>query len=130
MRKCKGKYFENGDYKDFELGYFHQWGIDSEEVEEGVMNFTTAIVEFPDGKIVTPVASDIKFIDECNEEKNDEMGYPIAISRFYFDDGKEIEIKKGSVFVIDYMNDKVILKSRSTKICVDRDFFDKNFIVE
>lgn len=67
MRKCKGKYFENGDYKEFELGYFHQWGIDSEEVEEGVMNFTTAIVELADGKIVTPVASDIKFIDKVVE---------------------------------------------------------------
>lgn len=130
MRKCKGKYYKDGKCEEFAFGYFHKWGIGYEHSVIGDIKVDTAIVELMNGEIITPYASDIKFIDECNEEKNDEMGYPIAISRFYFDDGKEIEIKKGSVFVVDYMNDKVILKSRSTKICVDRDFFDKNFIVE
>lgn len=64
MRKCKGCYYENGEFVDFELGYFHQWGCDYEEFETGAGNFSTAIVELPDGKIVTPVATNIKFLSE------------------------------------------------------------------
>lgn len=42
---------------------FHQWGNAYEEFETGPGNFTVAIVELPDGKIVTPDAKDIQFID-------------------------------------------------------------------
>ena len=69
MRKCKGKYTEYDKDKrmfverEFAVGLFHQWGNDYEEFESGPGNFTVAIVELPDGKIVTPVARDVHFLD-------------------------------------------------------------------
>ncbi len=63
-RKCSGKYFvrEHG-FIEFSLGYFHEWGIDSEEVEGGVLNYTIGIVELKNGKIVTVMPKNIKFVD-------------------------------------------------------------------
>ena len=69
MRKCKGRYIEydkrEGRFsnKEFSEGLFHQWENAYEEFETGPGNFTVAIVELPDGKIVTPDAKDIQFID-------------------------------------------------------------------
>lgn len=71
MRKCKGRYsvYENGKWeeREFEMGYFHQWGADYEEFESGPGNYSVAIVELPGGKIVTPVAQNIEFIDFISE---------------------------------------------------------------
>lgn len=71
MRKCKGRYgvYENGKWeeKEFEMGYFHQWGTDYEEFESGPGNYSVAIVELPGGKIVTPTPRDIEFIDFIQE---------------------------------------------------------------
>lgn len=67
MRRCKGKVivYENGKWgtMEFELGYFHQWGVSYEEFETGPGNYSVAIVELPDGRVVTPSANDIQFID-------------------------------------------------------------------
>lgn len=46
---------------------FHQWGTNYEEFESGPGNYTVAIVELPDGRIVMPVADDIVFLD-CIEK--------------------------------------------------------------
>lgn len=62
MRQCKGKYLKDGQFYEFDLGYFHQWGSDYEEFETGPGNFTTAIIELPDGKVVIARASDIQFL--------------------------------------------------------------------
>lgn len=74
MRRCKGKVnFFNGtrwETKEFELGYFHQFGVAYEEFDAGPGNYSTAIVELPDGRIITPVADDITFIDEPEQEYN------------------------------------------------------------
>ena len=51
-RKCKGLYFD--------LGYFHQW-------ISGATGNVLAVIELPDGKIVTPLAKDIQFIDTLGE---------------------------------------------------------------
>lgn len=63
-RKCKGKYFvrERG-FIEFDLGYFHEWGIDSEELEVGALNYTIGIVELKDGKIVIVMPENLVFID-------------------------------------------------------------------
>lgn len=63
-RKCSGRYFvrEHG-YIEFSLAYFHEWGTDSEEVEGGVLNYTIGIVELKNGKIVTVMPENIKFVD-------------------------------------------------------------------
>lgn len=63
VRRCSGYYFKNGSHHDFKLGYFHQWGCDFEEFESGTGNYSVAIVELPNGEIVTPLPNNIKFID-------------------------------------------------------------------
>ena len=63
-RRCSGKYFvrERG-FVEFKLGYFHKWGIDSEELDVGAINYTMGIVELPSGKVVTVMPENIMFID-------------------------------------------------------------------
>ena len=71
MRKCSGKYMKciNGKWEpaSFDLGYFHQWGVNFEEFESGPANYSVAIVELQDGSIITPVAQDIQFLDAVAE---------------------------------------------------------------
>lgn len=63
MRKCKGRYYKDGKFCDFELGYFHQWGCNYEEFENGPGNYSIAIVELTNGEIITPTLDDIQFLD-------------------------------------------------------------------
>ena len=44
------------------IGEFHQFGADYEEFETGPGNYTTAIVEMPDGTIHNVPAEQIQFI--------------------------------------------------------------------
>lgn len=44
-------------------GLFHQWGSAHEECETGFGNYTTAIVELPDGSVIEPAAWKIRFDD-------------------------------------------------------------------
>lgn len=71
LRKCKGKagMYVDGKWsrEEFELGYFHQWGVNYEEFESGPGNYTVAIVELPDGRIVMPAADDIIFLDPIGQ---------------------------------------------------------------
>lgn len=68
MRKCKGKanIYENGKWNklEFSLGYFHSWGVNYEEFESGAGNYSVAIVELEDGRIILPSADDIIFLDK------------------------------------------------------------------
>ena len=63
-RRCNGKYFvrEHG-FIEFNLDYFHKWVIDSEELDVGALNYTIGIVELPNGKVVTVMPENIRFID-------------------------------------------------------------------
>ncbi|MCL2856182.1 MAG: hypothetical protein FWE19_00460 [Oscillospiraceae bacterium] len=66
MRAVAGSYkVYDGGWKvvDFEMGYFHGWGQVSTEFENGGVTDTIAIVELPDGSIVTPAPGDIRFLD-------------------------------------------------------------------
>lgn len=73
MRKCKGKVniYTNGMHQVliFDLGYFHGWGCNYEEFETGAGNYSVAIVELPDGEIITPLPNDIEFIDKIVSEE-------------------------------------------------------------
>ena len=63
-RKCSGKYFATGrGFIEFKLGYFHKWGVESEELDTGALNYTIGIVELADGRVVTVMPENIKFID-------------------------------------------------------------------
>ena len=48
---------------EFNLGYFHTWGVDSEELDVGALNYTIGIVELKNGAIVTVMPENIKFLD-------------------------------------------------------------------
>ena len=66
-RKVRGlyrRYIENKyhDFK-FDLGYFHQWGVESTEFEQGAVTDTMAIVELPDGTIITTSPNCIQFLE-------------------------------------------------------------------
>lgn len=66
-RLCKGKYQVSGKpgcFEEFEVGSFHQWGSNFVEFESGAGNYSVAIVELPDGKIVMPMADDICFLED------------------------------------------------------------------
>lgn len=45
------------------IGEFQQYGSDYEEFESGPGNFTTAIVEMPDGTVVNVAVDLIQFMD-------------------------------------------------------------------
>ena len=46
------------------IGTFHGWGVDYQEFDEGVGNFTVAIVELEDGTVELVLAGMIRFMDE------------------------------------------------------------------
>ena len=54
-----GKSFYDKELKGEAL--FHTWGIDYEELDRGVGNFSTAIIELPDGQIKLIPAENITF---------------------------------------------------------------------
>jgi len=63
VRKCKVKYYDEGTLKECENASFHQWGNGYEEFDEGPGNYTVAIVELPDGRVITPLPENIQFIN-------------------------------------------------------------------
>lgn len=67
MRECEGTYAvlnpdtKKYEIKEFESGWFYGIGVDYEEFESGPGMYSTAIVELPDGKVITPPIKDIRF---------------------------------------------------------------------
>ncbi len=41
---------------------FHQFGVDYEELDGGPGNYTTAIIEWPDGKVESVPVEHVKFV--------------------------------------------------------------------
>ena len=52
------------------IGEFCQFGLGVEEDGNGFTNFSVAIVELPDGTVITPMANMIKFINDESEPEN------------------------------------------------------------
>lgn len=49
-------------------GYFHKFGVASEEVTGGILTDSVAIIELEDGTVNTFDVSSIVFLDEPKEE--------------------------------------------------------------
>ena len=64
LRPCKATLYENGEAKEV-TGRFHLWGSNYEEFETGPGNFTTAIVELDDGRVVSCPAETVQFYDRA-----------------------------------------------------------------
>lgn len=70
MRRCEAKVWEAGQLNPV-CGFFHQWGVGYEEFEAGPGNFTTAIIELDDGRVVEAVPNTVKFLDrEVGKDAN------------------------------------------------------------
>lgn len=65
FRTCKGTYYNKKTYQkeSFDIGYFHGWGTDYDELEVEAGIFTAAIVELPNGHIILVPADRIQFLD-------------------------------------------------------------------
>lgn len=59
------------DAEDPQEGYFRGWGINSELTEEGVLTYTTAIVEDNEGFVGMVHADSIRFINEDEAAEGD-----------------------------------------------------------
>lgn len=62
LRPCKAILYEKGGAKEV-TGRFHLWGNNYEEFETGPGNFTTAIIELDDGRVVICPAETVQFCD-------------------------------------------------------------------
>lgn len=47
-------------------GFFHEWGLDSDDSQEGPASFSVGIVETDSGKILTALPQEIRFKDNEN----------------------------------------------------------------
>jgi len=50
-------------------GFFHGFGLDYEETDAGMANFSVAIIEMPDGFINLYPAANIQFIKPLGEDQ-------------------------------------------------------------
>lgn len=62
LRPCKATLYERGEAKEV-TGRFHLWGSNYEELDVGAGNFTTAIIELDDGRVVSCPAETVQFYD-------------------------------------------------------------------
>lgn len=62
-RPCKGVYFKGKEQVSFDDAEFHGWGNDYQEFETGPGNYTIAIIELADGRIITTTPELVEFTD-------------------------------------------------------------------
>lgn len=72
MRKVTYSFFDAGanDYL-YRKGFFHCWGVEYEEFESGPGNYTVAIIETPEGNIVTAIPNRVEFETPPKSEQGD-----------------------------------------------------------
>jgi len=54
----EGKYV----YEDVAEGVFHQWGLDILEFQDSAASYTVALIEMPDGTIISATADCVRFL--------------------------------------------------------------------
>lgn len=65
LRPCEAITYEKGNAEKVQ-GRFHGWGSNYEEFEMGPGNFTTAIIELDDGRVVGCPAETVRFLDRMS----------------------------------------------------------------
>lgn len=63
MRKVMVKDCINGEFREKGEAIFHQFGCDYAEFENGPGNFTTAVIEWPDGSVENVCVEHVRFLD-------------------------------------------------------------------
>lgn len=66
--KSQSVHLQHGIKLRIEWGIFIQYGANYEEFETGPGNFTTAIIEMPDGTVKTVPVENIQFLDKSEED--------------------------------------------------------------
>ena len=65
LRLCRAEVY-TGKFWATVYGRFHGWGVDFEEFENGVGNYTVGIIELDNGQIIEAIPGRIKFLDRGN----------------------------------------------------------------
>lgn len=66
LRPCKGTTYVRGAPVEV-TGRFHRWAENYEEFETGPGNYTQALVELDDGRVVGCIAESVRFLDRAGE---------------------------------------------------------------
>ena len=65
MRRCRATIWENREQVSVE-GLFHQWGQQYEDGgDAGIGNYTTAIIELDDGRVIEAMPDTVVFLDRA-----------------------------------------------------------------
>ena len=67
MRRCRATIWENREQVPVE-GLFHQWGQQYEDGgDSGIGNYTTAIIELDDGRVVEAAPDTVVFTEPAQQ---------------------------------------------------------------
>ena len=67
MRRCKASVWADGKKVPVE-GLFHRWSAQCVESEDGIGNYTVALIELDDGRIVEANPDTVVFLDTIRVE--------------------------------------------------------------
>lgn len=67
MRRCKATAWAEGEKVSVE-GLFHRWSAQCVEAEDGVGNYTVALIELDDGRIVEANPDKVVFLDTATKK--------------------------------------------------------------
>jgi len=76
MRKIEWMDFKGVDGKltrEWKEGVFHAFGVNYEEFETGPGNYSTAIIELPDGTIKNIPVENIKFVESDKDNLQERL---------------------------------------------------------
>jgi hypothetical protein len=65
MRKAMVMEWKDGKWTDKGEAIFHQFGCDFMQMNDGNVNYSTAIVELPDGTIENCSLHSVRFLDKA-----------------------------------------------------------------
>lgn len=65
MRKVMVRGWKDGEWADKGEAIFHQFGCDFMQMNDGNVNYSTAIVEWPDGTIENCSLHSVRFLDKA-----------------------------------------------------------------
>lgn len=75
MRKVMVREYRKQEDRTWKLeegeAMFHQFGCNYEEFENGAGNYTTAIIEWPDGTVMNVPVEHVRFLDGANTKVTD-----------------------------------------------------------
>lgn len=81
LRLCKAERWENGKVVKV-YGHFHGWASTYEELQDGVGNYTYALVEDKSGRVFACIDTSIEFLDRTGEAPEEYAEWIIPQDKF------------------------------------------------